>query len=166
MATVNGNTGGDILTLKSSSGSPSAEIVLTGGAATVTGNLMPSASATYDIGSETVLWDRIHAQWLAGNVGSSGIIIADDSSAPTNSLQITSTYSNLNSNSFTVQDTHSHTLFQTDNNVLGFFVTGGVGALVGQQTGGAATAGVAYTATEQGMLQRAYQALRAYGLLT
>ena len=165
-ATVNGNTGGDILTLKSSSGAPSAEIVRTGGAATVTGNLMPSASATYDIGSETVLWNRIHAQWLAGNNASSGIIIADDSASPVNSLQITSTYSNLNSNSFTVQDTHSHTLFQTDNNVLGFFVTGGVGALVGQQTGGAATAGVAYTATEQGMLPKAYQALRAYGLLT
>ena len=37
---------------------------------------------------------------------------------------------------------------------------------VGQQTGGAATAGGAYTATEQTMLQAAYDALRAYGLLT
>lgn len=36
---------------------------------------------------------------------------------------------------------------------------------VGQQPGGAAVAGPAYTATEQGMLNRAYQALRAYGLL-
>jgi hypothetical protein len=35
-----------------------------------------------------------------------------------------------------------------------------------QQTGGVATAGATYTATEQGMLDRAYQALRAYGLLS
>ena len=45
---------------------------------------------------------------------------------------------------------------------VGFF---GVGA-VGQQTGGAATAGVLYTATEQGMINAMYAALRAYGLLS
>jgi len=48
------------------------------------------------------------------------------------------------------------------NGNLGFF---GV-AVVAQQTGGAATAGGAYTATEQGMINRMYSALRAYGLLT
>ena len=46
--------------------------------------------------------------------------------------------------------------------VLGFFSA----SPLGQQTGGAATAGGTYTATEQGMLNRAYAALRAYGLLT
>lgn len=35
-----------------------------------------------------------------------------------------------------------------------------------RQTGGAATAGGTYTATEQGMIQRTYDAMRAYGLLT
>lgn len=35
-----------------------------------------------------------------------------------------------------------------------------------QQTGGAATAGAAYTATEQAMLQAAYDCLRTFGLLT
>jgi hypothetical protein len=35
-----------------------------------------------------------------------------------------------------------------------------------QQTGGAATATVAYTATEQAMLQKAYDALRAFGFLS
>jgi hypothetical protein len=35
-----------------------------------------------------------------------------------------------------------------------------------QQTGGAATAGGTYTATEQGMLQKAYNALRTFGLLS
>lgn len=45
---------------------------------------------------------------------------------------------------------------------LGFFAK----APVAQQTGGAATAGATYTAAEQQMLNRAYAALRAYGLLT
>lgn len=45
---------------------------------------------------------------------------------------------------------------------VGFFGT----TPVGQQTGGAATAGGTYGATEQSMLQAAYDALRAYGLLT
>jgi hypothetical protein len=35
-----------------------------------------------------------------------------------------------------------------------------------QQTGGAATASSSYTATEQGMLQKAYSALRTFGLLS
>jgi hypothetical protein len=35
-----------------------------------------------------------------------------------------------------------------------------------RQTGGAATAGVTYTATEQDMLQKAYDCLRTFGLLT
>lgn len=37
---------------------------------------------------------------------------------------------------------------------------------IGQQTGGAATAGILYTAIEQGMLQRMYDALRAFQMLT
>lgn len=45
---------------------------------------------------------------------------------------------------------------------VGFF---GV-TLVGQQTGGSATAGATWTATEKNMLNAAYSALRAYGLLT
>lgn len=45
---------------------------------------------------------------------------------------------------------------------LSFF---GVGA-VAQQTGGALTAGATYTATEQGMLNSIWTALRNYGLLT
>lgn len=45
---------------------------------------------------------------------------------------------------------------------LGFFTA----PAVTQQVGGAAVAGPAYTAVEQGMLNAAYAALRAYGLLT
>lgn len=56
------------------------------------------------------------------------------------------------------------TAFHADGDLMniGFF---GVPPQV-QQTGGAASAGAIYTATEQGMLQRAYTALRNYGLLS
>jgi hypothetical protein len=50
----------------------------------------------------------------------------------------------------------------TQDNKLGFFAV----TPVAQQTGGAATAGATYSTTEQTMLQAAYAALRAYGLLT
>lgn len=39
-------------------------------------------------------------------------------------------------------------------------------ASVVRQTGGAATAGATYTSAEQAMLQKVYDALRSYGLLT
>jgi hypothetical protein len=52
--------------------------------------------------------------------------------------------------------------FKVDGTGVGFFATGPVA----QQTGGSATAGALYTATEQGMLNAAYAAMRAYGLLT
>lgn len=45
---------------------------------------------------------------------------------------------------------------------IGFFGT----ASQTQKTGGAATAGAVYTGTEQGMINRMYSALRAYGLLS
>ena len=47
-------------------------------------------------------------------------------------------------------------------NTLGFFNV----ARVARQTGGAATAAATYGANEQGMVQRMYDALRNYGLLT
>jgi hypothetical protein len=49
-----------------------------------------------------------------------------------------------------------------NNTDLGFFNV----SSVAQQTGGAATAGAVYTTVEQGMINRMYSALRAYGLLT
>ena len=48
------------------------------------------------------------------------------------------------------------------NDTLGFFQK----SPVGQQTGGAATAGGTYGSGEQTMLQKAYDALRAFGLLS
>jgi hypothetical protein len=55
-------------------------------------------------------------------------------------------------------------LFMADDGAAGISFFGG--GVVTQQTGGAATAGGAYTATEQGMIQRMYDALQAYGLIT
>lgn len=54
------------------------------------------------------------------------------------------------------------TMLQISENKIGLF---GVTPAI-QQTGGAATAGVAYTATEQAMLQKAYDCLRTFGQLT
>lgn len=48
------------------------------------------------------------------------------------------------------------------NGNIGFFGT----TEASQQTGGAATAGVVYTSTEQAMIQTVYDALRTYGLLS
>ena len=63
----------------------------------------------------------------------------------------------------------ARTLFSASNNLM-FSWASGIGFFnaspQSQQTGGAATAGVAYTSTEQGMINRMYAALRAYGLLT
>lgn len=50
----------------------------------------------------------------------------------------------------------------TSDNKLGFFAT----TPAAQQTGGAATAGATYTAAEQTMLQKCYDTLRTFGLLT
>lgn len=52
-------------------------------------------------------------------------------------------------------------IIETSDSKIGFFNT----APVVQQTGGAATAGGSYTATEQGMIQRMYDGLRNLGLL-
>lgn len=62
----------------------------------------------------------------------------------------------------TLHTTSGTTIFSWDSSKLGWF---NVTSVV-QQTGGAATAGAVYTATEQGMINRMYTALRNYGLLT
>lgn len=54
--------------------------------------------------------------------------------------------------------------WEADSSAAKFAVLGATAAA--QQTGGAATAGAAYTATEQAMLQAAYDCLRTFGFLT
>ncbi len=163
---VSGNAGSHILTLKNVPTSPATVIALGSSEIDITGNVVPIADQTYDLGAATTLWNRLHVASIAGDSIAGGVIILDDSAAPVSSLQVTSTYMAATTPEFEVLDGHAHTLFMTGVNTLGFFVTGGSGSLVGQQTGGAATAGGTYTAAEQGMINRMYTALRAYGLLT
>lgn len=54
------------------------------------------------------------------------------------------------------------TRIKADNTGIGFLAA----APAAQQTGGAATAGAVYTAAEQSMLQKAYDCLRTFGLLS
>lgn len=63
----------------------------------------------------------------------------------------------VSGNKFSITD-----VFTVDESNFGVF---GVSP-VGQQTGGAATAGATYTNTEKDMIQKSYDALRAFGFLT
>ena len=82
--------------------------------------------------------------------------------APTATLHVRGA-SAVTGSAFIVQNSTPTTLFQvTLDSKIGFF---GATAVV-KQTLGAATASGTYTATEQGMLQRVYDALRNYGLGT
>lgn len=87
--------------------------------------------------------------WLKGSLRIGGTTISDDQTATGNKLHV-------DGNSFL-----DGALESTGN--VGFF---GVTPVVQQTSSGAATAGGTYTATEQAMLQEAYDALRAYGLLS
>ncbi len=71
-------------------------------------------------------------------------------------------FSGQTANIFEVLNSGFGRVFAAGEDKIGVF---GVTAVV-QQTGGAATAGALYTATEQGMLNAVYAAMRAYGLLT
>lgn len=87
--------------------------------------------------------------WLKGSLRIGGTTISDDQTATGNKLHV-------DGNSFL-----DGALESTGN--VGFF---GVTPVAQQASSGAATAGGTYTATEQAMLQEAYDALRAYGLLS
>jgi hypothetical protein len=156
--------GGGVLALNNSA-TPATAIGLNASNIDVTGTVVPHASGTYSLGSNAKFWDRLHVGRIDGDSSLPGITITDDGAAPTSSLQLTDTFGEITTPSFTIADTSSHTLFLTNGNAIVFF-NSNAGLCVGQQTGGAATAGATYTATEQGMINRMYSALRAYGLLT
>lgn len=67
-------------------------------------------------------------------------------------------------------DVQNRRLIESDGATVALDYSTGVGFFgtspAGQQTGGAATAGILYTATEQAMLQKVYDALRTFGLLS
>jgi hypothetical protein len=83
--------------------------------------------------------------------------------APTATLHVRSANATAGNNILLIQNSAPTTLFQvTADSKIGFF---GATAVV-KQTLGAGTAGMIYGATEQGMLQRVYDAIRNYGLGT
>lgn len=69
-----------------------------------------------------------------------------------------------------IPDAHKIQCGSTTGLTIGTATTQKIGFLnkapAAQQTGGAATATIAYTATEQGMLQKAYDCLRTFGFLS
>ena len=71
-------------------------------------------------------------------------------------------YLQIGSMGYTSLGPYQMMTFDLDNNKIGFFQ----GAPVAQQTFGAATAGATYTATEQAMLQKCYDAFRNFSLAT
>lgn len=128
---VQGGAGG-VLALQNAA-SPATSIGLTSSNIDVTGDVVPHASGSYSLGSITKFWDRIHAGVLAGDASLPGVIVMDDGAAPTSSLQVTSLYSQITTPSFSLTDTHSHTLFLTNGNAIAWF-TDNTGSCVGQQT--------------------------------
>lgn len=74
------------------------------------------------------------------------------------------------SSSLTSLDWTARQLLETDGSTVALDYSTGIGFFgtppAPQQTGGPATAGIVYTATEQAMLQAVYDALRTFGLLS
>ena len=82
---------------------------------------------------------------------------------PTATLHVRSANATAGNNVLLIQNSTPTAIFQiAADSKIGFF---GATPVV-KQTLGVATAGLTYTATEQGMLQRVYDAIRTYGLGT
>lgn len=139
-------------------------IFINSGAAGVTSEIFGVANILFtqqgDIGNYYDLYSQRNAG--AGTVGNHyGVYLKDDTATPIKSWMSGSTLFGASSFTTPIATVDIQGSLAVLGN-LGFF---GV-APVAQQTGGAATAGVLYTATEQAMLQAAYDALRAVGILT
>ena len=128
------------------------------GAIEFTGDIVPTADLTYSLGSSTRAIENLWVQTIAKS-GVPGVFELTASQGPQIDSNTTGNF----------QVTHQGTngRFISDVTGIAFFQNpGGAPVGVAQQTGGAATAGATYTATEQGMLNRLYTAMRNYGLLT
>lgn len=136
---------GSLLTMQNAT-SAATQITLAAGGITTTGSIVPTASATDDLGSSTALYNHVwsataHAVNWKGFVGGSPIGFTDN--AGNAILQFSSGAATFLGNAWGVFGTNA-----------------------AQQAGGAATATALYTATEQVMLQKAYDCLRTFGFLT
>lgn len=146
---------GSILVLRNAA-SPTTAIALAGANIQVTGDVVPTSTFTQNFGSATYPWNNVTTEYVTGGI--SGLNL---NGSPTININagIGGALS-LDGAGGTVGGTG--TTIGSASDRVGFFAA----APVARQTGGAATAGGSYTATEQGMINRMYSALRNYGLLT
>lgn len=142
--TIEGGAGAT-LTLQNAA-SPATAVTLASSGISTTGTIFPTVTATDDLGSSSKLYNHVWAanyngavQWN-GFVGATPISFTDNAGAAL--MQFASGAVTFNGTAWGVFGTNA-----------------------AQQTGGAATAGGTYTATEQSMLQKAYDALRTFGFL-
>jgi hypothetical protein len=136
--------------------SPTTAIALTGANIQITGDMAPTVTFTQSLGSAAKPWNNVVTEYVTGGI--SGLNL---NGSPTINI-------NAGIGGALVLDGAGGTVGGTGTTVGGatdkvaFFAV----APVARQTGGAATAGGSYTATEQGMINRMYSAMRNYGLLT
>ncbi len=132
------------------------------------GDLVPGTDDTYNLGSSSSRWATVYGTVVDGGAHGLGLV----SSANINiqpqtggNIQLDATAGSGNVSiaaSGSVSLLHGGTTaIKVDTTGVGFLGH----ATAGPQTGGSATAGVVYTATEQAMLQKAYDCLRTFGFL-
>jgi hypothetical protein len=126
--------------------------------ATIAGDFVPDADRTRSLGANADAWNNL----FVGNIGGGGaatntISFAAAAGAGALTAQTTATSS--------MRIAHAGGAFPVlwESSTIGLAFFGNAPAA--QQVGPASVAGGAYTATEQLMLQRAYNCLRTFGLL-
>lgn len=110
-------------------------------------NTTPTADNTIDLGSSALRWKNTYGNNYFGS-----------------SYSLMDTTDKVAMEVFTANELRVGNGFSGGTKIMTKFGFGVTPAA--QATGGAATATIAYTATEQGMLQKAYDALRTFGFLS
>lgn len=126
--------------------------------AVLTGGFLPSADVTYDLGANAQAWNNLFVAVLTRNATANTLNFSAVSGAGAMSIQTATTSSfriNHAGGTFPI-------LWESNTTGLAFFGN----APANQAIGGALAAGAVYTATEQSMLNKAYGALRTFGLLS
>ena len=111
----------------------------------------PAVDVTYDLGASATAWNNLYVQNITRAASNVNVSFATDSfdANAASTGGITLSYGGV------------HRL-KVNSTGIGFLGT----TPVAQQTGGAFSAGATYTGTEQGMLNKAYACLQAFGLLS
>jgi hypothetical protein len=152
--TVGGFGGGGVLTLENNHASPVTSISLGGANIQTFGDFNPVVTTSFNLGSTAKNWAVLHIGQINGG------------SSPNISMFCSNDAIGVDSTTTGVWSVTHGGLggprFKSDITGIAFFN----GATAAQQTGGAATAGLVYSATEQLMLQTAYNCLRTFALLS